>query len=200
MEGSKIHLSQPEIDLVCNTDIILTKNTIIKKAITMFEELQETMVESNKKISNADDIFSVSPKISKGENYSGLPYVVLDYPRMSNGDNLCFIRTMFWWGNFFSNTLQLSGMYKERYIEQISSDYHSLSNGHYFIGINTDPWHHHFEETNYREIRSVSSKAFETILHEQAHIKIAAKWPLTEWNNAATTLYKSWNFLAGLVS
>lgn len=198
MEGSKIHLSSTELDLVCNAEVILTKNTIIRKTISLFEEIQDVIVNENKP--GAGKPFSISPKISKGENYLGLPYVVLDYPRLSAENNLCFIRTMFWWGHFFSSTLQLSGTYKKRFAEKIIASYDLLCDNHYFIGINTDPWHHHFEETNYRRIDSVSPKAFEAALYEQSHIKIAAKWPLEKWNLAATSLLNSWKLLAGLIT
>ncbi len=198
MEGSKIHLSSTELDLVCNAEIILTKNTIIRKTISLFEEIQYIMVKEAKP--GAVNPFSVSPKISKGENYLGLPYVVLDYPRLSAVNNLCFIRTMFWWGHFFSSTLQLSGTYKKLFAGKIIASYDLLSDNHYFIGINTDPWHHHFEETNYRRIDSVSPNAFEVALYEQPHIKIAAKWPLEKWNLAATPLLNSWKLLAGLIT
>lgn len=197
MEGSKIQLSSTELDLVCNAEIILTKNTIIRKTISLFEEIQEIVVQETKPGAGP---FSISPKISKGENYLGLPYVVLDYPRHSAENNLCFIRTMFWWGHYFSSTLQLSGTYKQLFAEKLTAAYHLLSSNHYFIGINTDPWHHHFEETNYTRIDSLSPKAFEAALYEQPHIKIAAKWPLEKWNLAATSLLNSWKLLAGLIT
>jgi hypothetical protein len=198
MEGSKIHLSATELDLVCNAGIILTKNTIIKKTVALFESIQDTIVEENR--NSPAQMFSVSPKVSKGENYLGLPYVVLDYPRLSAGNNLCFIRTMFWWGHFFSSTLQLSGTYKEPCIERITASFAQLANHNYYIGINTDPWHHHFEETNYRKIGLLSQNAFETVLQEQQHIKIAAKWPLETWNLAAISLLNSWKLLVPLIA
>jgi hypothetical protein len=198
MEGSKIHLSATELDLVNNAELILTKNAIIKKTVALFETIQDVILEQHK--TNSNKFYSVLPKISKGENYLGLPYVVLDYPRISHNNNLCFIRTMFWWGHFFSSTLQLSGIYKEQHINHIASSYNQFCTNNYFIGINTDPWQHHFEETNYRTIASFSAKEFETVLHEQPHIKIAAKWSLKEWNLAATSLLKSWKFLAGLIA
>jgi len=200
MEGSKIHLSEAELNLACNAEIILTKNTIIKKTIALLQTLQEAMTIEKQSNVFTNKLFSVSPKISKGENYLGLPYVVLDYPRISGGGDLCFIRTMFWWGNFFSSTLQLSGAYKKEFFNTIASSYQLLCKENYFIGTGADPWHHHFEETNYRKINSLTAKEFLKIIHDKPHIKIAAKWPLEEWNLAATRLYKSWERLTGLIT
>jgi hypothetical protein len=200
MEGSKIHLSEAELDLVLNAGIILTKNAIIKKAIALLEQVQERILQEKETSLSPGPAFSVSPKISKGENYLGLPYAVLDYPRIAHGEDLCFIRTMFWWGNFFSSTLQLSGIYKEKNINRLTSSYPLLSANHYFIGINADPWHHHFEATNFSSIASMTPKEFGLALQQQPHIKIAAKWPLKEWNLAATILFQSWNVLIRLIT
>lgn len=143
---------------------------------------------------------SPSPKISKGENYLGLPYVILDYPRVSNREGLFFIRSMFWWGNFYSSTLQVSGSFKEKYRKLLINSYESLHNKNYYVGINADPWIHHFEEDNYKRINLLSPEAFAFILEEREQIKIAAFWPLTEWDSAANNLLESWMYLTKLVS
>jgi hypothetical protein len=200
MEGSKIHLSEAELDLVLNAGVILTKNAIIKKTIALLGEVQDRILQEKETNFSSNTIFSVSPKISKGENYLDLPYVVLDYPRISHDENLCFIRSMFWWGNFFSSTLQLSGIYKEKNIKKLTSSYQLFSSHHYFIGISADPWQHHFEATNFRSIDSLSRKEFELVLDKQPYIKIAARWPLEEWNLAANALFQSWNLLIRLIT
>ena len=194
MQGSKITLSPAELALFCNAEIILTKNRIIQKTIQLLAEVQDEITA----IQNPN--FAPTPKISKGENYLGLPYVVLDYPRISKGEDLFFIRSMFWWGNFFSSTLQLAGQYKEKSIDKLIAAYETLAAQNFFIGIHEDPWQHHFEETNYSAISSLSKKQYEEILQQQSHIKIAARWPLSEWDRAAGLLTDSWRTLVGLIA
>jgi hypothetical protein len=196
MQGSKIQLSDSELELACNADIILTKNSIINKTIALLGTVEETIGQHN----DRGKLFSISPKISRGEYYQGLPYVVLDYPRYSRTPDLGFIRSMFWWGHFFSSTLQLSGNLKAKYITAIEASYDLLADQDYYIGINTDPWQHHFEENNYLAISKMSRGAFLAILEEQEHIKIAAKLPLKEWQYAASFMINSWNLLAGLIT
>src|SRR2546423_9807434 len=114
MESSKIHLSSAEMDLVCNVDIILTKNLVLKKIKGLLEEVQQMQLAYvNDRGLEFHSLFAVPPKISKGENYLGLPYLVLDYPRISSADNFFFIRSFFWWGRFFSSTLQAGGISKD---------------------------------------------------------------------------------------
>lgn len=104
MNPAKIRLSATELELVTNTDWILTKNGIIQKVKNMLEALQAEQQEylAKEKINFPAEFTSSLPKISKGENYKGLPYLVLDHPRYFNKENVFTIRTMFWCGKFFS--------------------------------------------------------------------------------------------------
>jgi hypothetical protein len=197
MQGSKIRLSPAEAALFSDAQMILTKNSIIQKTIALLTGVQEDLQQQ------ADPFLlskSPPPKISKGENYLGLPYVILDYPRISKGDDVFFIRSMFWWGNFFSSTLQISGKQKVLFLKKLHDAYALLIEKDYFIGVNPNPWLHHFGEDNYKPVSSLSKDAFAIVLEESHHIKIAASWPLKEWDLAANKLLESWTFLRGLVS
>ena len=195
MQGSKIRLSPSEVALFSNAELILTKNSILKKTVALLAQVQETLSDTDKAQN-----FSSTPKISRGENYLGLPYVILDYPRLSNGDDLFFIRSMFWWGNFFSSTLHVAGNYKKNNVSPLASAYNELLTKEFFIGVNSDPWQHHFETSNYKNISELSREEFVQRLINQQHIKIAARWPLSEWDVAANLLIESWMFLARLIS
>lgn len=195
MQGSKIRLSNAELELFCNAEIILTKNSIVQKTVWLLQEVQNALVDSFTK----NNQLSTTPKISKGENYVGLPYVILDYPRISNEEGLFFIRSMFWWGNFFSSTLQLSGGFKNQYQNGLEMAYELLSSKNYFIGINSNPWNHHFGEDNYRRISTITKENFASILQENVHIKIAAQWPLSEWDTPANKLIESWKLFMQLL-
>lgn len=193
MQGSKITLSPSEAALIGNAEIILTKNSIIQKTVALLAGLQE-------QLTSYHVAFSSSPKISRGENYRGLPYVVLDYPRMASGEDLFFIRSMFWWGHCFSSTLQLAGLYKEMALPQLAAAYPALAEKQYFIGVHSDPWQHHFEPSNYQAINALTPSEYSNLLEQQPHTKIAARWSLSEWDAAANRLQQSWRFLTGLVS
>ena len=197
MQGSKIRLSDAEKELFCNAQIILTKNSIVQKTVLLLEEVQASLVDENILRNHQ---YATSPKISKGENYLGLPYVILDYPRIAKDDNLFFIRSMFWWGNFFSSTLQLSGEYKQRFSFNLINAYDLLKEDNYFVGISSNPWLHHFGEDNYKKINSLTKEAYVTILEEIPQIKIATCWPLYECDSAKNKLVESWKFLTALIT
>src|SRR6188472_4399624 len=98
MNGAKIRLSPTELELVMQPGWILTKNDIIEKVISLMASLQakqETLIRSFVN-ELPEGITSSTPKISRGEKYQGLPYVILDYPRLFGQPDIVAIRTLFW--------------------------------------------------------------------------------------------------------
>ena len=188
MHHTNVELSKNELELVVNSEFILTKNRIIEKVYNMFGLLNEVFKATLKE--NAEslpgEVFLSSPKIYKGENYLNLPYVMMDYPRIFLKEDVFAIRSFFWWGNYFSITLQLSGRFLEGFADNIEMNLKTKTLENYFICINDSPWQHHFEETNYTPLKEISS--IEKILNNK-FFKIAVKFPLIEWNNA-TTFFK----------
>jgi hypothetical protein len=105
---------------------------------------------------------------------------MMDYPRLFNKDHVFAIRCFFWWGNYFSITLQLSGKFFEQYKTLLSQFIQDKQNEDYFICVNASPWEHHFEESNYKPFNAVIT---EEILQKE-FIKIAVRLPLNKWNDA----------------
>jgi hypothetical protein len=182
MNETKVQFSNTEMELMCNQEVILTKNKVVEKVKGLLEEIQNQMMDdcrNNAKLSSIE-IFSVTPKISKGENYLGLPYQILDYPRLFRHQDIFAIRTMFWWGNFFSITLHLSGLYKLQYVLKVQAGFEYFAKEGYSIGVNEDPWIHHFDEDNYKEIALLKEKTFGEECIKVHHLKIAKKISLKD--------------------
>ena len=188
---ANVQFSNTELELMKNADIILTKNKVLQKIKELFQALQEEMIPFR----TGDSIFNNAPKISRGENYEGLPWLVLDYPRMFIPNNIFAIRTMFWWGNYFSSTLHVSGERKLLLAGRLTDQYERLAEAGYFIYINEDPWKHHFDEANYLPIHSLSKERFSDHVHKYDHVKIAAKYSLNDIDDALNALLNSWKFL-----
>jgi len=195
---TKIHLSPFEMDLLNNSDWILTKNRIAKKAQQLLAEVQQNIFDYTRQHINLfpAEVIAVSPKISKGENYNGLPWLMLDYPRYFNKENIFAIRIMFWWGNFFSTTLHLSGACKQKYCDSIIKSYEDLCKNEFYYCINDDQWSHHFEKTNYLPVKAFSSGEFTERVNERSFIKLSCKFPLTEWNDAIKLLSENFARIA----
>lgn len=195
-------LSAKELELVNNAEVILTKNIIIQKTKLLLEELQEEMLAYLKKDNKSlpEEVITIPPKISKGENYKGLPYLILDYPRYFNKENVFAVRTMFWWGNFFSSTLHLSKQYKSAYSEKIKNSYSILKAEKYYICIQENEWEHHFERNNFIPVQDVSASSFTQKIEDSPFIKLAYNLPVNQWENATEVLMNCFVFYNNLLS
>ena len=192
MDATKIRLSPEEEALVTRADWILTKNSVLQKTMQLFATLQteqKTWMESNEN-SWPDHIINTSPKISRGENYLGLPWLMLDYPRVFNKEEIFAVRTFFWWGNFFSVSLQLSGKYQDEYSEGLIHAYPELSKLGFFVCIQDEQWHHHFGEDNYQPVSTMMATEWHTLIRKKSFVKIADTVPLEDWNYAREKLMK----------
>jgi hypothetical protein len=149
---AKVQLSAEEMRLVTDPAWILTKNSVIGKVVGMFAELAEILRLPPRTLLGADrrapGSGGTEPKISKGENYKGLPWVMLDYPRVFGKEDVCAIRTFFWWGHAFSVTLHLKGEYMRAFLPGIVARRAELEAAGFGMGISDDEWaHEHTEET-----------------------------------------------------
>jgi hypothetical protein len=195
-------LSKEELELVTHAEWILTKNRILQKVKELLAGVQAelqtplTLQESLPRM-----VFQSGPKISKGENYRGLPWLVLDYPRHFEKNDSFALRNFFWWGNFFSTTLYLSGRFKSHCHSALAASFGILRKEQFFICVNDDPWEHHFESGNYLALVDTDCGIFERLLSEKPFVKIAKRFSLERWDEAAremsdasTTLIKTAGF------
>lgn len=200
-DATKINLSAKELDLVCNTDWILTKQVVIAKVFKIFGDavpLMKHIIINNVNALPAA-VTSSQPKISKGENYLELPYIILDYPRCFEKNDCMAVRNLFWWGNFFSSTLQLSGRYKNDAIPALINHFLFIQQNDFYICINNDQWQHHFENDNYLPADNFTLSEFSAMLTREPFIKIAKKIPLNQWDDVPEFIEKSFAELIGLL-
>jgi hypothetical protein len=198
---SKLLLSDEERQLLTNSQWILTKRNIMDKVSNLLGymcEMQQDVID-NEKAWLLPAVVQSAPKISKGENYLQLPYMILDFPRCFEQDNILAIRTMFWWGNFFSITLHVSGKYKAMFEQRILQRL-LYTHEEYFICINESEWHHHFEPDNYIPVRQLSMEAVTEIILKKKFVKLAVKMPVTEWNNAPCLADKPFKEMIDMLS
>ncbi len=185
MSPAKVTLSTKEWELVNSTDWILTKNQVIDKVYRLFGQQSELYrAELLKHLFLSElEIDLNSPKIAKGEQYRGLPWVMLDHPRHFTVADTFAVRSFFWWGNFCSITLQLSGKFQEKFVGSIKNYFESTidqtNKSQWFLGTATDSWQHHFEADNYQLITKKDLNS----LHQKPFLKLAKKIPLTQWDS-----------------
>lgn len=202
MNPAKIRLSPDEMELVTNAGWILTKNTVLQKTKHLLELICEDQQQILAQFADnlPQEILTIPPKISKGENYRGLPYLVLDYPRYFEKENVFAVRTMFWWGNFFSTTLQLSGRFKESCEQKIVDGFDLLLQREIYLAVGDDQWQHHFDSNNYRQIKQMDRQEYTSVVTSQPFIKLAQKIPLQQWDETRQMLGGHFSWLMQLVT
>lgn len=187
---AKITLSAQEQQLVNDTGWILTKRGIIDKVYSLLGNVSVRMQElvEAEKDWLPPELIITSPKIYKGENYRMLPYVLLDHPRYFNGPDSFAIRTMFWWGNFFSITLHIKGRYKIMFEEQIRKKLAVLQQDNYFICVNEDEWQHHYADDNYIAAAETDEEKMTQITTQSSFIKLSLQFSLSKWDEMPVLL------------
>lgn len=196
MNAAKIRLSPEEMALLKDAAWILTKNRALDKIRDLLAGLlpaQQAILDGLKKAGLPEEVTTISPKISRGENYQGLPWVILDHPRCFEKGHVFAVRTLFWWGRSFSITLHLSGRYKEMYRHHLArhlENIHPSPNvspaagyGPLYLCVNEKEWEHHFEPANYLPLDQMDAAARRQILEKKSFVKLAFQIPLTSWQN-----------------
>lgn len=195
MSMAKIQFSPEESSLVQHADLILTKNRIIAKLCDAFGELGQHMEPEWRKHEFSNHKIWNQYKISKGENFRGLPYIVLDFPREFGKDDILAIRTLFWWGNYFSITLQLKGKYKQFFEEQLKRNLELLSNHDFLISISEDEWAHQVNDEHYGLLSKIDKGSTENIFRNRHFLKLVRKISLDQWENATEMLWENYLIL-----
>lgn len=228
MDRAKVQLSTAEMTLVCDPVWILTKNTILSKVVAVMAALSDRyaaiytpLTEGHPKTEDLPASIQIAydgltpdrlglpptqpPKISKGENYRGLPYVMLDYPRIFGRQDVFAIRTMFWWGHYFSVTLHLKGIYKElygpvigRHIGQAGSALKDgLTSNGFHLGISEEEWRHELTAGNYTSLEASAPIVIERTLREHPFLKLSATCGLDRWDEAPEEMLRLFETLLG---
>ena len=190
MKGSKIRLSEDELQLVQNPHILLTKNRIIEKVNQLFAKLagEYQYILEHCNSSEIIESRSILPKISKGENYQGLPYLMLDYPRVFSKDNVFAVRTMFWWGHYFSITLHIKGVYKAQLLHRITSWLQTNRTKGFYINETNNEWEHDLTGTHYCNTGNLTWDQLHIRISSREFLKIATMIPLVDWDYAESFL------------
>jgi hypothetical protein len=198
---AKIKLSSFETGLLSDPHWILTKNGIMQKAAWVLEETGSHILsyfEKNELILPGS-VRNIPPKISKGEKYQGLPWLILDYPRFFEKENVFAIRTMFWWGHYFSTTLHLKGSFKNKWLPKLEKAFQLLSGENFELCVNEDEWQHQLEEGNYLPVAGMTEHSFSEALQKASFIKLAKKTSFSDWESAAGILAGNVEWLAALL-
>ncbi len=183
MQNTKITISPEESEALGDTGFFRKKAAITSKIIMIFSELAESL---RPIIADHPGLFPPGTslfreKISRGENYKGLPYIVIDFPAMFGKESVFAFRSMLWWGKHFSFSFHLGGdLWKSRQVH-VTEKIAALHNKGFYLCVNKTPWEYHFESDNYLLLDELQGNKTRGLLQESPFIKIARRLEVAEW-------------------
>lgn len=187
---ANVMLSDRELEMVTNAELILTKNRIIQRVMELFGNVSasaQTILASGL-LKGLPEVQAIGPKISKGEQYQELPWVMLDYPRLFSNQHVLAIRCFFWWGNYVSVVLHLKGDYMEKHRAALQVSVWAegtlFDTGH-------DEWNNDLIHPDFQPIAQVPAAVWQ----ERSYLRIATKIPLSEWDHIESFLINQYLYL-----
>ena len=193
--------SPSELSALHNAIFFRTKASVTNKTDLLLSLVRDEIKSEIKaqKITLSKNIDVAMGKIFKGENYLGLPYLILDYPKHFSSDSVFAFRIMMWWGKFFSCTLHLQGEELDKYRKHIILNIPKLKNKKIFFCINNTPWQYHYKKDNYVLIDKLKENMLVDILMKKEFIKLSRKIPLHSYNALPTFSKESFSYFTGVL-
>jgi hypothetical protein len=173
MRKSTIKLTKHELNFAQSTSYPLVKQQIVQKVGHLFQELGQKLIHH---FGTHTLIQSPEYKITRGENYRNMPYMVLDFPRITGKDFPIVCRTLFWWGHYFSCSLLVhTSLLDLDATADLLSQKRKLR-----LCTGTDLWEHDLKHSSYIKLAKCSSTDIRQIIENQTYIKIACKIALAD--------------------
>lgn len=186
---ANVMLSHTELEMVTNAELILTKNRIIQKVMELFGQVsaaaQDTL--SVGLLKDLPEVQAIGPKISKGEQYQELPWVMLDYPRLFSNQHVLAIRCFFWWGNYVSLVLHLKGDYLDKHQVRLAANPWGEA---MLFDVGQDEWNNDLAHADFQPIQQVPASVWQ----ERSYVRIATKIPLSEWDRIESFLMNQYQY------
>ena len=177
--------TEKELRYMEDTDFLLTKAEVSRKIRTLLNQTHDQLRHylAVERFTFPEGTQGRAGKIARGENYRQLPYMMLDYPRKFTQDDVFALRTMFWWGHFFSVTFQLGGTSWHRYQSAAMRNSGELTDASVSLCVSEDPWQHHRDASYYRPTYEMDTEQVRNRLGQQDFLKLAIFLPLNEWSS-----------------
>ncbi len=137
--------NKEELSLMGNAEVLLMKRQVLQKVGDDFSKLENefrNILKTSPGIALPEGALLKAGKISRGENYKGLPYLVLDYPRLMTKEEIFNIRLLFWWGHYFSISLHVAGKVWSHHRQSMLALLASPDFRNYYIQLKGSPWEH----------------------------------------------------------
>jgi hypothetical protein len=174
--------SKKEFEILRNQDFFRQKHKIIQQ---FYEDLGKMIVIIKNDSDHLDFNYPEGTdvtigKISKGEHYHYLPYLMADFPRNFAKRGIFVFRTWFWWGNYVLFIWHFSGEQLKSYESLLLEKFSIFQENECYLSIGTDEWQHHLDSESYSEIKKMTFEQFKRYVNGKPFVKIVQKLELED--------------------
>lgn len=174
-----IRLDPVEAALLQNTGLFEIKRRTTQKLYMAFESLRLRLKDTAEELHLVlpEEVAAISAKISRGEQYQGCPWVMLDHHRYFQGEDMFAFRIMAWFGHYFSAHYILGG----RYVSLMQGRLIPEKFGEVvFFCLHPDPWEHAPDEPGYRPLHLLTQEDMQAHITATCFLKLSIKIPTTD--------------------
>lgn len=188
------HLSAEEITLLQDAGILPLKRRICDKMESWLSDLGtalETLVD-NKNEGIFTEVWASSPRITRGDNYRGQAYRVLDYPRFIQGEDLFLFRTVLLWGHPIGVHLILAGKFKDICQGKWGGNLPRLFEGS-FLSVQETPWIWESDAPGLVSMEDLTEEGCLQLLVERSFLKVSHFMPLEDYADLVSRVCGIWS-------
>ncbi len=182
MNLAEVELSDKELDLLLDSEILPMKRQICEKIdqilLNLKERLNEEVLKSEKLLPTF--LWKQGGRISRGDNYRSYAYRVLDCPAYFDRKDWFTFRTVVMWGHHSGFHLILHGRFKKEYqrllVNILSKDCEDL-----FLTVIDSPWEWIPDSKDHIKLDGTDIGRIEQIIDRHPFIKLSYYIPLERY-------------------
>lgn len=179
-QNTKIIPTNAELEIASNTNFFDVKRELTAKIVLALEQFGEQLLqEIIIPVFQKQGIERAGLKVSKGENFKGYPYIVLDCPRLYSTDTEVICRTIFRWGHGWSLHFIVQGKRLARINHSLPVFLASLSTD-WLLYTGENIWEQDVDSIHYIPTPSMSETALSQTINRQEFFKIATQTNLSD--------------------
>ncbi|MFA7381036.1 MAG: hypothetical protein WC150_11270 [Bacteroidia bacterium] len=179
-QNTKIIPTNAELEIASNTNFFDVKRELTAKIVVALEQFGEQLLqEVVTSVFLKTGIQRAGLKVSKGENFKGYPYIVLDCPRLYSTDTEVICRTIFRWGHGWSLHFTVQGKTFSRVNHSLPFFSASLSSD-WLLYTGENIWEQDVDSVFFLPTLSISETSLSHTINRQGFFKIATQINLSD--------------------
>lgn len=179
-QNTKFIPTNTELEVASDTNFFDVKRELTTKIVMTLEQYGEILLqEIISPMLQKQGIQRVGVKVSRGENFKGYPYIVLDCPKLQNTNTEIICRTIFRWGHSWSLHFTVQGKTFER-INKSLPDFLNVLATDWLVYTGENIWEQDTDSVFFVPMFSISEAAFTQTIKRQVFCKIATKINLSD--------------------